>query len=450
MIRRLVWCIGMAFAPLILVRTTGQAQGTESPARAALRSRMDAALRALMADGDTPKAQREFESVAASDPTFAAPRYNLGVLLEQQREWRTAMSWFKQFLALDSTSEYATRARSELLSLQRVDSLWNLPGGPQRVNYADAVTRSRMFIRAGLYRQSVMAAAEAVAVDSTRWEAFGIAASALAQQQSFAEAKEFLDRAQRTIRTPEQTTELNGLAQRITREEAYRDVGRVATAALSAGDYKRAASEYLRAAGMFPERGEYKLAAASAHELLGDSVSAAQLATPLAASGDQKIREQAGALLRRLSLFGANADGRSVSLSTARAPVDAAPVETPEQSARRQHDTAIRFMDERKWAEAATAYRAALKGFPKSAMLYAGLGDALAGELLWTEAAIEYGTAIKYDPENPDYWHSFGQALLFAGRKLESIAALEEALRLAPTDTRIRANLERAKKSLEL
>lgn len=419
----------------------------DTPARAALRSRMEAALRQLTVDGDVPKAQRELETIAATDQAFAAPRFNLGVLFEQQKEWRTAMSWFGQYLALDSTSDYATRARSELLTLRRVDSLWSVPGGPARVNYADAVARGRLFIRGGMYRQAVIAASEAITIDSTRWEAYSIAAAALAQQQSFAEAREFLERAQRTTRTPEQTSELNALTQRIAREEAYREVGRTATAALSAGDYKRAVTEYMRAATMFPERGEYKLAAASAHELMGDSASAAQLATPLAASSNQNVREQAGALLRRLSLFGANDNGKSISLTTTKQPVAASPTESPAQAARRHHDTAIELMDKRRWSDAAAAYRLAIKGMPTNAILYAGLGDALAGDLLWTDAAIEYGTAIKYSPDNAEYWHSFGQALLLSGRKLEAVAALEEALRLAPTDTRIRANLERARRS---
>ncbi len=432
---------------LCIVSATSHAQMQDPPARAALRSRMEAVLRDLATTGDAALAERELEMIVAADAGFAAPRYNLAVLHEQRRNWRTAASWFGEFLKLDSTSAFATRARREVVVLRRVDSLWNMPGGAKKVSYADAVARSRLFIRAGLLRQAVASAAEAVTIDSTRWEAYAITASALAEQQSFPEAKRFVERA-RAFAPSKDSPAIDALYQRIQHEEQYRVLGASGTAALSAGDYRRAAGEFEQATALFPGRPEYRLAAASSYELLGDSATAAGLATPVAASSDPKARAQAGAMLRRLRLFGSAADSTGTrALTTAQVAAPPRPKETLEQASRRHHEVATRLMDQRNWQEAASAYRAAIEAVPNNSLLFAGLGDALAGDGKWTEAAIEYGNAVKLDPDNGKFWDLFGNSLYLSGRKLEGVAALEEAVRLAPMDSRYRANLDRVRKA---
>jgi cytochrome c-type biogenesis protein CcmH/NrfG len=60
----------------------------------------------------------------------------------------------------------------------------------------------------------------------------------------------------------------------------------------------------------------------------------------------------------------------------------------------------------------------------------------------WSELAEHYREGVRLDPEDADVWFRLGSTLLFAlNQKVEALAALEEAARLAPADASTRSVL---------
>jgi tetratricopeptide (TPR) repeat protein len=63
----------------------------------------------------------------------------------------------------------------------------------------------------------------------------------------------------------------------------------------------------------------------------------------------------------------------------------------------------------------------------------------------WDELAELLRENVRLDPESPSAWHRLGLTLLFAlGEAAEAVGALEEAVRLAPSDAQARLGLAMA------
>jgi len=95
--------------------------------------------------------------------------------------------------------------------------------------------------------------------------------------------------------------------------------------------------------------------------------------------------------------------------------------------------------------EGAAACRAALALGIGPARRY-GIRQALARHLValerWDELAEHYREDTRREPANAAAWERLGRVLLFAlDRRAEAIAAIEQAVRLAPTDAEPRVTL---------
>ena len=127
---------------------------------------------------DRKQAHEGFRRVLDIDPTFGPAWFNLGVLDEADHQRTDAIADFHQYLAVDPKGKDVSRARHELQVLATP-----LTGAAAiAADYDLAIYRARVFLSAGMYLETLSEIGRARALDDTRWEAYSIAAVAMARQ----------------------------------------------------------------------------------------------------------------------------------------------------------------------------------------------------------------------------------------------------------------------------
>jgi WD40 repeat protein/Tfp pilus assembly protein PilF/uncharacterized caspase-like protein len=96
-------------------------------------------------------------------------------------------------------------------------------------------------------------------------------------------------------------------------------------------------------------------------------------------------------------------------------------------------DAGDKFIDERKWKEALTAYQSALQIDPKNANAYIGLGDAYMGLGKWKEALDAYKQAVALAPQSADAQYALGDAYNTMRMHGDAFAPLVKAIQLDPS-----------------
>lgn len=119
-----------------------------------------------------------------------------------------------------------------------------------------------------------------------------------------------------------------------------------------------------------------------------------------------------------------------------------APVRAAETATAREQ---ARLCERLTGADAVTACRAALRlgiGSERRGALRELLAKQLAGLERWDELAELFRDEVRLDPRDADAWQRLGATLLFAlNLPAESVAALEQAVQLAPQDVGARVTL---------
>jgi len=109
------------------------------------------------------------------------------------------------------------------------------------------------------------------------------------------------------------------------------------------------------------------------------------------------------------------------------------PVAPPARSATEQE--AAGLARERRFGEAAQAYRALVAQDPKTMRLRLALADALANDRRWGEAIVEYEGVLSLDPRNAEALGSIGTLQRWRGHIDESERAYERMRAAAPRDS---------------
>jgi Ca-activated chloride channel family protein len=107
---------------------------------------------------------------------------------------------------------------------------------------------------------------------------------------------------------------------------------------------------------------------------------------------------------------------------------------------------------QKQYEEAAESYRKALGQSPRNTTASFNLGNALFRDKKAEEAEKYFGETIKNSENNKmegDSWYNIGVNFTTQRKLLESIEAYKNALRLNPTDTLARENLQRALNELK-
>lgn len=97
-------------------------------------------------------------------------------------------------------------------------------------------------------------------------------------------------------------------------------------------------------------------------------------------------------------------------------------------------EEAVRFARQRRFDEAAAAYRALVAQNPATVRLRIELADALAKARRWDQAIREYEGALKLSPGNAEAWTGIGTVRRWQGHIEESERAYEKARAAAPRD----------------
>lgn len=109
---------------------------------------------------------------------------------------------------------------------------------------------------------------------------------------------------------------------------------------------------------------------------------------------------------------------------------------------------ARQYEGERRWAEAANAWRKAAAAAPQDAGILNSLGLAEARQGQFTKAISTLRGALALTPQRAQLLNNLGYALLLGGQDQEAKTILNEALSLKPDYPLARANLQRAEKSI--
>jgi tetratricopeptide (TPR) repeat protein len=191
--------------------TSGQA--TISSQRSNAQEIFQETLTGLIQDGDRAKARAGFLEAARTDPTYALPRFNLGVLAEADEQWDAAIRSFEEFLSLSSDQEYKNRAGVEIKKLRQSMELDKTPAGRLRRQYDQLIDRTMVYLDLNLFKEAVATAAQAATLDSSRWEAYAISAGALIRYEQWKEALDFINVAMKYA-PPEKKKELMSLMEK--------------------------------------------------------------------------------------------------------------------------------------------------------------------------------------------------------------------------------------------
>jgi tetratricopeptide (TPR) repeat protein len=173
-------------------------QGSAAPTadsaatRAQARAVFQQTLAGLAQNGSRKKAQAGFLRVIALDPGYALPYFNLGLLAEADEDWGVAISDFNRFLTLAPNSAYRLRAQAEIEHATTAKQADSTPQGKLSRQYTDKIVRARALALSGMGKLAVAEAAEAANLDSSRWEAYAVIASALSRQGFDGDAARFL------------------------------------------------------------------------------------------------------------------------------------------------------------------------------------------------------------------------------------------------------------------
>ena len=179
---------------MLLVGVVAQGQGVPSAQRRRAMERMTSAERSLIVERNPGAAREGFISTIALDSSYAAPRFNLGLLAEAEGQWSEAERWFRAYLALDSTSEWANKAKRELQGLSRKRA--SADDATRRAGEYDShIELGRRLVRSGMHADALREAQQARALETRRWEAYALAAASYQATGAIPVAMQLLDSA---------------------------------------------------------------------------------------------------------------------------------------------------------------------------------------------------------------------------------------------------------------
>jgi len=138
----------------------------------------------FLMDGKRLAAVAGLQHVLVLDPHFAPAWFDLGYINELDNNWSEAKRCFNKYLEVSPSTPDAARAKNEIAAIERMSD----PAYRKNADYAAAIERARVFLKAKLYRETIAETSRAQLIDDSRWEAYFIACTAMSRQGKAAEA----------------------------------------------------------------------------------------------------------------------------------------------------------------------------------------------------------------------------------------------------------------------
>lgn len=179
---------GAVFSP---IQTTTADEGKTSSPHDDARQVYLQTLAAFLENHDRPAAEQGFLKAVDLDPECAPAWFNLGVLAEAGKKWPKAREYFKYYLRVAPNGPDAGRARDQLQILSKYEDGTIDQATEKRVEYDAMIQRARAFETVKLFREAIVEASRAQALDDSRWEAYAVISLAMTRQNKVDDAAKF-------------------------------------------------------------------------------------------------------------------------------------------------------------------------------------------------------------------------------------------------------------------
>lgn len=301
----LVFAVLGNFMPYLLAQTTSPTSrkkknlSDDSRARQKAQATFRQTLARFARDRNLTLARQGFLAAAQMDPSYPQPHFNLGVLAESEEKWDEAGKAYADCLRRQPEAELKSKTEQAIERLKKIGELARTPEGKARWRYEQVLLKAQALGQMGLVKEAVAQTAAAAKTDNSRWEAYALAGSLLSQQNLCNEATGFFQQA--LERAPaEKKTALEQALQKCRKEQMYRNLAQTAAAAAAVKDYAVAAHNFTQAWELFPERGEYGLAAATCLVMAGKNDAASIILTMLQEDRDPQTARKAREIMARI------------------------------------------------------------------------------------------------------------------------------------------------------
>jgi len=280
-------------------------------------------------------------------------------------------------------------------------------GWGQSVSYESLITQAKSDLSAGRLDQALAGAAQAIALDQSRWEAYTLAAGATIKQHRCDEARDYVQKA--TARAPD--TKKQGLASLLTQ---------CSSGVTSPGEI-REQEPARREARTAEEKGKFE--EVKKHFAVGDAILEEERKT--AADLRKAAADQRDALKGKITNLSNQASGEFRAAQKATAEKDP-----------NQHLLWAKIAESYDLAgrndEAINAYQQAIAAKP-SANYYNNLGNVQARAGKIDDAQASYTKSAELDPANAaQAYRNAGITMYNAGKMKEAVEPLKKATELDP------------------
>ena len=267
--------------------------------RDAARHRFQVTLAQLQSNRNLSLAMRGFADAFATDRTYAAAAFNLGVVAAIGEKWQDALAALEEAARLDPAG-LGKLAAASIERLRQVCALEATPEGKLKRRYDEALYPVLQKLPKLPPADAMQSVAEVGRIDPKRWEAPALLASLSGNGHGYDVAARFLEIAVANAADPQLKGRLEKALEAARRELRYDAARAAADAAADRGEYEKAGSLYENAWAAMPARSSNGMEAASAWLLHDDTIHAATLLVRLRESGDPELAPAAGAMLKQL------------------------------------------------------------------------------------------------------------------------------------------------------
>jgi hypothetical protein len=144
---------------------------------------------------DRSSAKAAFLKAVALDPEFAAPRFNLALLAEQDEKWGEAARWYGEYLKYDKTSLYSEVAEKKIALMATYVAADKTPEGKKHRIWLQYIQQAQLHLAGGSAGVAAGYAELASNLAPEKFESYVLQALALMHGERYAEALTKLDAA---------------------------------------------------------------------------------------------------------------------------------------------------------------------------------------------------------------------------------------------------------------
>lgn len=157
-------------------------------AQTAAEHQLKTGIDAYTKQGNKGLARQSFVKAIELDNGYAAPRFNLAQLAEEQEQWADAVNWYTEYLKLDKSSPYADVAERKVALLKKyIESDKTLEGKKERI-YLQYLQKAQANLANGHVGASIAYSELATEYNPTRFEAHLMYAAALMENERYTDA----------------------------------------------------------------------------------------------------------------------------------------------------------------------------------------------------------------------------------------------------------------------